>query len=80
MFELHSYMFRTVNWLIFRESHNFANHTHTQQCDHWIWLLCPIFKGQEEFLILEDRMDMLPETSVRNYYLTRRSIPEERKS
>jgi hypothetical protein len=33
-FKLHSYMFRTVNWFVFRESHNFTNHTYSQQYDH----------------------------------------------
>jgi hypothetical protein len=43
MLKLHSYMFRTLNWFIFRESHNFTNHTHIQQYDHTIWQqLCKV--------------------------------------
>jgi hypothetical protein len=34
MFKLHSYMFRTVNWFIFRDSHNFTHHTYIHGCDH----------------------------------------------
>jgi hypothetical protein len=38
MFELHSYMFRTVILFIFRESHNFTYHTHIKQYDHKVWI------------------------------------------